>query len=161
MPSERWMKDEINGGRGRREEAKWREISNPSMCSITPSCAVRRKSFRWATYERVGNRTFSQKGLTTVLYPVENHCQPTRVCKVSHYTNTYIRALVKSLPKVAVIVALIKFLDARKNELRKRSIYENKSLDASMHRSCSEQSTSRLVNMYLRIYKRVGHVSSD
>lgn len=57
----------------------------------------------------------SRKGLTTVLSSMENHCQPTRVCKVSHYTNTYVRVLVKSLPKVTMFVALIESLARETN----------------------------------------------
>lgn len=105
-----WRKDEIKGGRGGRKQSDEK--------FLTLRCAALHPRVRFVGKvlgERVGNRTFSQKGLTTVLYPVENHCQPTRVCKVSHYTNTYIRVLVKSLPKVTIIVALIKFLDARMN----------------------------------------------
>lgn len=121
------MKDEINGGGGEGGEGGERKQSDEKF--LTLRCAALHPRVRFVgkvlgELRTRGLGTFSQKGLTTVLYPVENHCQPTRVCKVSHYTNTYIRALVKSLPKVTIIAALIKFLDARKNELRKRSICE-------------------------------------
>jgi len=75
---------------------------------------------------RTLDRTFSQKGPTTVLRPMENHCQPTRVCKVSHYTNTYVcsrKVMAKSADNRRAIVASF---DERDERSEARSVEEAK-----------------------------------
>jgi len=51
------MEERQNGG-GKEEQ---REISNPSIYSVTPSCAVRRKSFRRAAYEGLETDLFAKR----------------------------------------------------------------------------------------------------